>query len=348
MLSVNSLCRSDYVDIMVRDRHDHVMAPRPDPGHPALKHTITEAWLNAQASPNTSAAYRIDLESFGRWCAGHGAVPLTADATTLVAFQAARAAAGDSAATIRRRWSALTSFYDFAVRHDATDTNPAIGAARPRTLPGNPSTTVELTPEAVAAYRSVAAALDPRLDALVALLVLDGLKMGEVLALDVNDINGRSPKLAITVRRRGESKRVILDPDTARAVRRCAARRRSGPLFTSGTSANSSAPRRLTRFGADHLIRQLSRGTEDRVTANALRRFHISTNANANANANDEVDDDGISIDLARERAGLADARSVRRYTIHTSRSPAAVKPNEDANPTTNHRQGGRKKERSI
>lgn len=304
------------------------MASRANPGHPALKHTITEAWLNTQTSPNTRAAYRIDLESFGRWCAGHGAVPLTADATTLVAFQAARKAAGDSAATIRRRWSALTSFYDFAVRHDATETNPAVGASRPPVLPGNPSTTVELTPEAVAGYRSVAAALDPRLDALVALLVLDGLKMGEVLALDVDDINGRAPKLAITVRRRGESKRVILDPDTARAVRRCAAKRRSGPLFTSGTSANSATPRRLTRFGADHLIRQLSGSTEDRVTANALRRFHISTNANANANVNvnDEADDESIAIDRARERAGLADARSVRRYTIHTNPTPAAVK----------------------
>ena len=271
----------------------------------ALQNSISEAWLDDQTSPNTRAAYRSDLASFGRWCAQRGQIPLVADAPTLVAFQMAREAAGDSASTIRRKWSALSSFYDFAVRTEALDANPVAGADRPRVPAGDPSPTTRLTPQAVASYRSVAAALDPRLEALVALLVVDGLKVSEALALDISDVSGRRPITSVTVRRRGESKRVILDAESARAVRRCVGKRKEGPLFPAGRSSTSSRPRRLTRFGADHLIRQLS-GDEmsERVTANALRRFHITHRAGDS------------TLEQIRERAGLADVRGVRRYLV--------------------------------
>lgn len=252
-----------------------VMGATPDTSRVALQRLLTEAWLAEQGTQNTRDAYRSDLASFGRWCGQHGAIPLNADATTLLAFQIAREDAGDSASTIRRRWSALTSFYDFALRSDATDANPALGAARPRDVPTDRPLVPELTPEAVAAYRAQAAALDPRLEALVALITIDGLKMNEALALDVTDVRGRLPKVTVTVRRRGESHRVVLHLDSAHALRRCAAGRRDGPLFTAARSS-ARAPRRLTRFGADHLIRQLGGGeAARRVTANAFRRFHL-------------------------------------------------------------------------
>ena len=220
-----------------------------------------------------------------------------------VAFQAARELAGDSPSTLRRRWSALSSFYDFAVDNGAILTNPVLGAARPRTLAGDPSPTSELSPQAVADYRAIAAALDPRLDALVALLVADGLKLGEILALDVDDVQGRAPKTTITIRRRGATEQITLDVGSARAVRRCIGRRRDGPLLISNRTSTTGEAQRLTRFGADHLIRRLSRGGEHRVTSNQLRRFHI-THAHR---------DDADLADV-RDRAGLADVRSVRRY----------------------------------
>ncbi len=302
--------RRDYVDTQRAVWHHAGVAPSSTKSHLAVQRSITEGWLNEQSSPNTRAAYRSDLDSFGRWCAQHGAIPLTADTTTLVAFQAAREAAGDSDSTIRRKWSALSSFFDFAVRSDAADVNPALGVDRPRVASGDPSPTLRLTPQAVASYRTVAAALDPRLDALVALLVVDGLKVSEALALDISDVSGKPPTVSVTVRRRGESKRVVLDVASARAVRRCAAKRQTGPLFASGRSSTSGRMRRLTRFGADHLIRQLSNDeTTERVTANALRRFHITRQR------------DEVPLEEIRDRAGLADVRSVRRYLLDEGES---------------------------
>ena len=282
------------------------MAPKPSSRREAAarQHSTLEGWLSTHASPNTRSAYRSDLEAFGDWCARRGAIPLTADTASLVAFQAAREIAGDSASTIRRRWSALSSFYEFAVDHQMRSINPALGVDRPKVAAGDPSPTVRLSDEAVATCRAVAAALDPRLEALVALLVCDGLKVTEALALDIDDLSGRPPATTITLRRRGETKRIVLDRDSARAVRRCVGKRRAGPVFVSERLSKSDTPNRLTRFGADHLIRQLrTDDTTEHLTANALRRFHITTSQLG-----------GADLDDVRDRAGLADVRGVRRY----------------------------------
>ena len=269
----------------------------------ALHRSIATDWLATHRSPNTKAAYRVDLETFGRWCASKGCLPLHADENTLAAFHAAREAAGDSPSTLRRRWSALSSFYEYAIENDVMTANPVVGAPRPKVERGDPSPTMQLSARAVDAYRALAASLDPRLDALVALVVAGGLKIGEALALNIEDIRGRPPTTTVTIRRRGVTKRIALDADTARALQRCVGRRRSGPLFISNRAGSAGKTHRLTRFGADHLIRQLSHGNGDRITANALRRFHI--------NATDRA---GVNIDHIRDRVGIADRRGVQRY----------------------------------
>lgn len=270
----------------------------------AVERRLIEAWVERQRSRNTQAAYGTDLKTFGAWCASRGSIVLHADLETMVAFVAAREAAGDSPSTLRRRWSALSSFFDFAIDQNAARTNPLVGVPRPSAVAGNPSTTAQLSAGEVAAYRVVAAAIDPRLDAIVALLVADGLKLGEALALDIDDVKGRPPKTTLTIRRRGGTTRVALDAGSAKAVLRCIGTRNGGPVFLSGVPSQSG-PRRLSRFGADHLIRQLSGDGPHRVTANELRRFHISTSLHGDGD-----------LANARDRAGLASVRSVRRYLV--------------------------------
>jgi integrase/recombinase XerD len=286
--------------------HDRNVAPKANnrAQQAALHQSVLEGWLNAQCSPNTRAAYRIDLEAFGEWCAHAGASPITADTAALVAFQAAREVAGDSAATLRRRWSALSSFYDFVIEREMRFVNPALGVDRPKVQSGNPSTTVRLSKEAVATCQATASLLDPRLEALVALLVHDGLKVGEALALNIDDLTGRTPATMITIRGRGEPNQLLLHLQSARAVRQCVAKRRAGPIFVSERTSKSDKPDRLTRFGADHLIRQLRTDeTTQQVTANALRRFHFTTRRES-----------GDVLDDVRRRAGLSDVRGVQRY----------------------------------
>ena len=266
-----------YVDFERLDWHHSLVAERSLPRSPSRSEKVVDAWLRGQRSDNTRAAYRIDLETFGRWCAQRQEVPIRVDTEVLAAFGAARQAAGDSDATMRRRWSSLSSLFDYAVNTGVVSTNPVDGIARPRELAPGPDGPAALSRAAVDACLEMAAALDPRLDALVSMLALDGIKLGEALALDVDDISGRAPRTAVMVRRNGTVRRVVLDEMSARAVRRCAARRSGQPLFVSDHRGHVATPQRLTRFGADHLIRQLRTADNERVTANQLRRYFHSS-----------------------------------------------------------------------
>ena len=120
----------------------------------------------------------------------------------------------------------------------------------------------------------------------------------------------------MTIRRNGKTRRVTLDESTARAVRRCAGRRSDQPLFISDHRARTRTPQRLSRFGADHLIRQLRNNNEGRVTANELRRYFITSKH-----------DNGVALDDVRRDAGLADMRGIARFVIkqQSSATPSAT-----------------------
>lgn len=272
---------------------------------------LVEAWLAGLTSDNTRSGYRTDLATFSRWCVEEHAIPVCADTATLAAFGLARQAVGDSEATLRRRWSSLSSFYQYAMKTGTVANNPVAGIGRPPERPGSQSPTTVLTAEAVDAYLAVAAQLDPRLETLVSMLVRDGIKVGEALAIDADDITGRPPRTSVTIRRNGKTRRVRLDESTARAVRRCLGRRTGQPLFVSDHRARTRTPQRLSRFGADHLIRQLGPFDDERVTANELRRFYITSQH-----------DRGRDVNEVRIDAGLADARGVTRFVDrHGSRT---------------------------
>src|SRR3954452_11180753 len=110
---------------------------------------LTDRWLASLMSINTRAAYAVDLAKFGQWCAAHHAVALRADTATLTAFQAAQATAGHSVATQRRRWSALSSFFQFALDAGLIEANPATDGRRPLLSGGGASSTAILSPDVV-------------------------------------------------------------------------------------------------------------------------------------------------------------------------------------------------------
>lgn len=289
----------------------------------AVSARLVDTWLAGHASANTRSAYRTDLAMFGRWCAQHHSVPLAADTATLAAFGLARQAAGDSDATMRRRWSSLSSFFQYAVHTGNAASNPVDGVDRPVELSGNPSRTTLLSADAVDACLAMAALLDPRLEALVAMLVRDGIKLGEALAIDVDDISGRPPRTSVTIRRNGKTRRVTLDESTARALRRCAGRRTDQPLFISDHRARTRTPQRLSRFGADHLLRQLRYDNDERVTANELRRFYITSQHQS-----------GAALDDLRDDAGLSDTRGITRFVAkHQPSRASSATPTAAATP---------------
>ena len=82
-----------------------------------------------------------------------------------------------------------------------------------------------------------------------------------------------------------------------------------GPLLT-GRSHGRPGPIRLTRFGADHLLKQAAAeaGIPRPVSANVLRRTHVTTAQRA-----------GVPIEEIRQSMGHRDVRTTRRYLSPTN-----------------------------
>jgi site-specific recombinase XerD len=268
----------------------------------AAFNALIAAWINDQACLATRQAYSSDFAIFQQWCTTNHRNVIDSSGETMNDFQNARASIGDSRATMRRRMSSLSSFFVFAIDRGAIEDNPTVGVARPKTIMGNPSSTPRLTAAAVTRHLTYAAHTDTRLHALMLLLVSDGFKVGEALAVDIDDVNRKRP-MTVWILRRGERSAIVLQPGSSDAIERCIGGRRSGPLFISHQSSNDAAPKRLTRFGADHLVRQLTGHNEPRITANALRRYHIDSRHGAGHTPND-----------IRATTGIADVRTIRRY----------------------------------
>ena len=163
--------------------------PSARPALPGGPTDFTEAWLrNRRLSAHTRDAYRRDVAGWLAWCAARGLDPLWANflhvneyARMLESTLAARSGRPLTPATVARRLSALSSWYDFLVKLRAIDANPVAGADRPR-IDRDHSATVGLTPDEVDALIAAAEAdtgpTAARNRATIALLADLGLRVG--------------------------------------------------------------------------------------------------------------------------------------------------------------------------
>ncbi len=271
-----------------------------------------DAWLGSMASPNTRAAYRADITAFTAWCAQVQRSPLRADRPTLEAYRAHVEASGAGPATVSRRVSAVNGFTRFSI---GTAADPRPDAA---TTTGPSSPTVPLTDDERAALLDRLGGDDRRAAALVALLLLDGLKLDEVLRLDAHDVSGRPPVMHAIVRRGAAQRTVLLHPDSAVVVA-ALVRRATGPVLTTD-SRSRVAGQRLTRFGADYLLKQAGRaaGLAAPLTANSLRRTHVV-----------HAHRQGRSVDEIRRQVGHDDVRTTRRYLGEEAAAQGAATPSQ-------------------
>lgn len=235
---------------------------------------LVGTWLDSHRSANTRAAYAADLAGFLSWCDTAGLRPLDATSPDLDRYRQACLAAGASASTVARRMSAVASFFRYAESRGAVEAGPSTAAHRPGGPPGGAAQA--LGAEEMRALLRAAAAIGPKTAALVSLLALDGLKLGEALGLDISALRlGR--RSSVDVRRHGRPSTIPVGSRSARMIAAYVGDRRRGPLFTAENSG--AKPARLTRFGAHFLIKRAgaAAGISRPVSANLLRRSYADS-----------------------------------------------------------------------
>jgi integrase/recombinase XerD len=263
------------------------------------------AFLDSRRSANTQAAYRADLSHLAAWCHGQGAIDLRdLGAADLARYRSACELEGVSAATVARRLCAISSFGSFAGhRGPGEQSVSAEPVARPVVAPK--SATQLLGDDDAIALLAAADRVGERAGLVVRLLMLDGLKVGEVTAADASDASVRRRPAQLRIRGGRHARVVALDPRTASVMRRVLGDRRAGPLLLSERPGRGAA--RLTRFGVDYLVKQAANeaGLDLPISGNVLRRRFV---VRAHARGDD--------VETIRRNVGHANARTTRRYLL--------------------------------
>lgn len=273
---------------------------RREPAKSGRFERLAAGWLAGLLNERTRVAYGGDLERFRSWLESDGvASPLDATSRQVVRFRDALESDGEAGSTMARRLSALRSFYRFATSQGEVTSSPAI---RGGVGPG-PGSKARLGNDDIVGLRAAAERLGSRTAALIGLLLFNGMRLDEVLATDVLDVYVRPGTMTITVNRRDVSPTVEIDHWTAGALSRYIGKRRAGPLLL-GQSPTRPAGR-LTRFGADYLIKQASSGAgiAPPMSANTLRRTFV-----------ERAQADGLTMEEIRDRLGHRDVRTTMRH----------------------------------
>lgn len=156
---------------------------------------------------NTVAAYRRDLEQFDAFCSDRGLSAPDADMRTIRAFLAHRTTRGDAPSTVARKASALRTFGAFAVRKGTRPDNPAASVTTPKRHTSLPSVMKRAQIDAVLDLPPDDDPAGVRDRAVLELLYGSGVRVGELVALDVDDVDTTAGSARVTGK--GSKQRIV-------------------------------------------------------------------------------------------------------------------------------------------
>jgi len=158
-------------------------------------------------SPHTLTNYQRDLKVLGAWCAAQGVNQWRdLDVHRLRAFTAARHRAGLAGRSLQRELSAARSFFNFLLREGQLSHNPAQSVSAPRSPRTLPHT---LDADQVGRLLDFDAdtPLELRDRAIMELFYSSGLRLAELLALELVDIDLKDATVRVTGK--GSKTRVV-------------------------------------------------------------------------------------------------------------------------------------------
>ena len=277
---------------------------------------LVSAWLTGLRSARTRRAYAGDMAAWVSWLAARDTDVLVAGRVHVDLWAATWLDAGAAASSVRRRLSALSSFYRYCAAHDLTGRVPTEGVARPAVDPDFTATVGLDRDQAralVAAADGDTGAQALRTAAVVRLLLHNALRVDEACAADIADLGEDSGHRVLRVVRKGARKaKIPLTPATVaaleayladRAQRAGAAdwRQLGGPMLATASGG------RLRQGHLWELVRRLARtagiGAWEQFSPHSLRHSAITFALDA-----------GASLRDVQDYAGHKDPRTTRRY----------------------------------
>lgn len=282
-----------------------------------------DAWLaNRRLSARTREAYADDLSRYVGWCESRSLHPLAAKFTHVNAYSRdlettinTRTSRPAARATVARRVSAISSWYAYLVALGVLPLNPADAADRVR-IDKDESNTTAFTHEDAAAMIAVAPAdvvYGGPLGLLLCRMMVDlGLRVSELVALDIADFGHDSGHRTVRLRMKGGKTRIrVLPPPLAVAFDAYLAHRAThedrdvedltGPLLAAADGYQ------LTRFDVYRFVKRLAKAAHipghEAITPHSFRHAWATIARQA-----------GATLEERQHALGHADPRTTQRY----------------------------------
>jgi integrase/recombinase XerC len=253
-----------------------------------LKAFVAHLRLNRNVSPHTVRAYEADISAFLAFLAGERNLPVSRltpaaiDPTEVRTYLAALGRRGIARASMARKLSALRTFIRYLRREGVLDDDPAALAVAPRRVQALPAHLGEEEMVRLLEAPSTADALGCRDHAILELFYASGLRLSELVSLDVEDVDLRGR--LVRVMGKGRKERIVpFNHATEQALRDWLKRRAS--IVTAAAVASEGRRRkhdplfvnyrgtRLSSRSVDRLVRRYvsQSGTQPGISPHALR-----------------------------------------------------------------------------
>lgn len=265
-------------------------------------------------APSTVVAYRSDLDAYVEWATRAGLTdPAAVDRRGLRRYLAYLATRGFARRTIARRAASLRRYFAWLRRRGLVATDPAAGLSAPK---GEARLPRVLRPDELRAMLSPAdsssaddraGALHARDDAVVELLYGSGVRVAELVGLDVADVELGRARMSV----RGKGSKTRLVPLSEPAVAALDGWLRTGRHHL--VVADTPAPavflnQRGKRLTARDVRRIVDRRAAAPTHPHALRHTFAT-----------HLLDGGADLRVVQELLGHADLSTTQRYT-HVSK----------------------------
>ncbi len=303
-----------------------------------LKAFLAYLKLNRHVSPHTVRAYQSDVEQYLAWIAGDTGKkmsqlqPADLDMQSVRGHVADLNRAGKARSSVARKLSALRTFVKYLRREEIIDNDPAAMAVAPKRDQTIPTHLSEPEVERLIETPNTADPLGRRDRAILELFYASGLRLSELVAIDLEDVN-LSERMIRVMGKGGKERLVPFNQSSLSAIRAWMKDRAAiaggrepaaGPSISSGPRAKSRGGSRrksvatgdplfinyrggrLTGRSVDRLLR--------RYVAQCSTRMGISPHALRHSFATHLLQR-GADLRAIQELLGHARLSTTQRYT---------------------------------
>jgi len=167
--------------------------PATDPHELLIARFIDNLWLEHGLSTNTQTAYRSDITGLGRWLTLNKTTLTQASLAELQAYLATR-----NSRSAARLLSSIKRFYRYLLRERQINTDPSARIAAPKIGRPLPKTLTETDVETLIDCANTSTPLGLRDRAMLETLYATGLRVSELVNLELEQLNLRRGLIRVT------------------------------------------------------------------------------------------------------------------------------------------------------